>query len=84
MTREEIEAELADGTLVRGATQRWAHGTGEVPAQGALLLPEQVERVAPPVRGREVLGWLVVGEESHSIAAQIHWSAPVVGVARRV
>jgi hypothetical protein len=79
MTRQEVEAGLTDGSLVRGVTRRYAHGTGEPPTQGALLLPDQADRVAPPVRGREVLGWLVVGEANYSIVAQ----DPLVGARPR-
>jgi hypothetical protein len=54
-----------------------------VPAQGDLLLPEEVDSVIPPVKGREVVAWLVTGEATRAIVAEIRWGVPVVGVARR-
>ena len=46
-------------------------------------MPEDVDSVHPPVRGREVVGWLVVAEVSVATVAHLRWMAPVVGVARR-
>jgi hypothetical protein len=83
MTREEIERGLADSTLERGVTVRYAKGAGDPPTQGSLLLPSQVDSVNPPVHGREVVGWLVVGEVTFATVAQLRWMAPVVGMGRR-
>jgi hypothetical protein len=54
-----------------------------VPAQGDLLLPEEVDSVIPPVKGREVVAWLVTGEATRAIVAEIRWGVPVVEVAQR-
>jgi hypothetical protein len=83
MTREEIEQGLDDGTLERGVTRRIARGTGHVPVQGQLLLPEQVKSIHPPVPDREVVAWLPVDEPKVAIVAEVRWSVRVVGVARR-
>jgi hypothetical protein len=48
MAAEELEAGLDDGTLERGVTRRYAKGTGDVSAQGQLLMPDQVDSVIPP------------------------------------
>jgi hypothetical protein len=85
MTREQIEAGLADGTLERGVTRRWAKGRGEPPSPGQMLLPEQVDRVHPAVRGRDVVAWIALeGEVTQSIAGEVRWGARVVAVGRRV
>lgn len=83
MTREQIEAGLADGTLERGITRRHARGVGEVPAQGALLLPWEVRDVLPAVMGREVVGWITVGEARVTTGREIRWFVEVVAVGRR-
>jgi hypothetical protein len=84
MTREEVEAGLLAGTLERGVTRRWAKGRGDPPTQGQLLLPDQVDSVTPPVRGREVVGWLVLDDTvTRAIVAQVRWGAWVVAVGRR-
>lgn len=84
MTREQVEAGLADGSLERGVTRRWARGRGSVPVPGRLLMPFEVDSVHPSVRGREVVAWLVLDEEvTRSIAAEIRWGARVVAIGRR-
>jgi hypothetical protein len=40
-----------------------------VPVQGQLLFPEQVNSTDPPVRGREVVAWLVMDEPRVAIVA---------------
>ena len=48
MTRDEVERGLTDGTLERGVTSRYAKGTRTLPAQGALLMPFEVNDVQRP------------------------------------
>ena len=42
-----IRAGLANGSMVRGQTEREARGTGKPPTWGAILLPDQVDTVTP-------------------------------------
>ncbi len=76
------ERGLGDGTLVRGVTVRQAEGPGIAPAAGSLLLPDEVEKVWPAVRSREVLGYLVVGRGETWSTATTRWRCLVVAVGR--
>jgi hypothetical protein len=64
-------------------TRRIAKGTGTPPVHGEFLMPEPVRSILPPVRGREVVAWLVTGEAAVATVAEIRWGVSVVGVARR-
>lgn len=77
-----MERGLGDGTLVRGVTIRKAEGAGLAPPQGRLLLPDEVDKVRPAIHGREVLGYLVVGQGETWSAATTRWRVPVVAVGR--
>jgi hypothetical protein len=46
-------------------------------------MPERVQSIIPPVRDRNGVPWVVVGEMTRAIVAGIRCKAPVVGVARR-
>ena len=83
MTRDEMVAGRTDGKLERGVTTRYARGSGTPPTQGALPLPEEVESIHPPVQGREVVSWLVVGEVVSWAVRGVSWRMTVVGVGRR-
>jgi hypothetical protein len=84
MTREQVEAGLADGTLERGVTKRWGKGRGDVPVPGQLQLPGQVDSVTPRVIGREVVGWIVLDDTiTRALVAEVRWGAWVVAVGPR-
>ncbi len=58
-----IRAGLANGSMVRGQTEREARGQGRAPTWGAILLPDQVDAVAPPLgRGQAAVAWEVTGQ----------------------
>jgi hypothetical protein len=82
MTRVEIERGLGDGSLVKGAAERTAEGDGDKPPPGHLLLPGDVDKVVPMPKGREVVGWLVVGPGYRLSAKVTRWRVPVVAVGR--
>ncbi len=52
-----IRAGLANGSMVRGQTEREASGQGRAPTWGVILLPDQVDAVTPPLgRGQGCRG----------------------------
>ncbi len=71
------------GTLERGVTRRHARGVGIAPTQGALLMPWEIRGVVPPVRGREVVGWIAVDEAHVTTGREMRWFVDVVAVGRR-
>ncbi len=73
-----IRAGLANGSMVRGTTEREARGTGKAPTWGAILLPDQVDAVTPPLRrGQDVVAWEVIGPVAVDGRG---WRGPVVGI----
>ena len=57
-----IRAGPANGSLVRGETEREARGTGKPPTWGVILIPDQVEAVTPPLgRGQAAAAWEIIG-----------------------
>jgi hypothetical protein len=76
-----IRAGLANGSMVRGQTERDVRGDGKLPTWGTILLPAQVESVTPALgRGQTALGWEVIGAVTIEGKG---WRAPVVGVRER-
>ncbi len=73
-----IRAGLANGSMLRGQTEREACGTGKPPTWGDILLPDQVDAVSPPLgRGQTAIAWEVVA----GVAVDGRtWRAPVVGI----
>ncbi len=73
-----IRAGLANGSMLRGQTEREARGQGRAPTWGAILLPDQVDKVTPPLgRGQDAVAWQVTGQVTLESRA---WRAPVVGI----
>ena len=73
-----VRAGLANGSMERGRTEREARGTGKAPTWGAILLPDQVDVVTPPLGGGEdVVAWEVVGSVTVEGRA---WRGSVVGI----
>ncbi len=57
-----IRAGLANGSMVRGLTEREARGGGHPPRWGDILLPGDVDAVTPPLgRGQDAVAWEVIG-----------------------
>ena len=68
----------ANGSMLRGATEREARGTGKVPTWGAILLPDQVDAVTPSLgRGQDAVAWEVIGPVTVEGRG---WRGPVVGI----
>ena len=75
---EAVRTGLANGSVERGQTVREARGMGKAPTWGAILLPDQVDAVTPPLgRGLDVVAWEVVGSVS---VEGLTWRGPVVGI----
>ncbi len=73
-----IRAGLANGSMLRGQTEREATGTGRPPTWGDILLPDQLDTVTPPLgRGQTAVAWEVIGRVS---VEGTGWRAPVVGI----
>jgi hypothetical protein len=64
--------------MLRGQTEREARGTGRPPIWGAILLPDQVDAVTPPLGcGQTAVAWEVIGAVTVEGRS---WRAPVVGI----
>jgi hypothetical protein len=74
----DIRAGLANGSMVRGETQRTASGRGMTPVQGDILLAHQVSGVEPPLgRGQTAVAWEV---SERPEVTEAGWRAVVVGI----
>ncbi len=57
-----IRAGLANGSVERGRRVREARGMGKAPTWGAILLPDQIDTLTPPMgRGQDAVAWEVAG-----------------------
>ncbi len=73
-----VRAGLANGSMERGRRVREARGMGKAPTWGAILLPDQVDALTPPLgRGQDVVAWEVTGPVASEGRG---WRGPVVGI----